>query len=97
MQDRYVCVCLLACLCVCLCVCVHVCAVYLCVYVYVNEYVCAHAHVYQCCNWVESSGLSGLFGSLFPGQSGHTYMPDTDQNYLVIMCIENCNEKIDTL
>ena len=25
---------------------------------------------------------------------GHAYMPDPDQNCLVIMCIKNCNEKI---
>ena len=28
---------------------------------------------------------------------GHAYMPDPDQNYLIIMCIKNCNKNIDTL
>ena len=28
---------------------------------------------------------------------GYAYMPDPDQNCLVIMGIKNCNEKIDTL
>ena len=44
---------------------------------------------------VRSSGLGlelGSFGSLL--SVGHTYMPDPDQNYLVVMCIENFNEKI---
>jgi len=52
----------------------------------------------QRCNQVRSSGS---FRSLFSRSKwvspGHAYMPDTDQNYLVIMCIENCNEKIYSL
>ena len=37
----------------------------------------------------------------YPGKSGfhprHTFIPDQDQNYLVIVHNDNCNEKIDTL
>ena len=59
-----------------------------------------YVHTYQRCNQVRSSGS---FGSLFVrvDLAPHVYMPDLDQNYLVIyiLCtyIENCNEKIDTV
>ena len=47
------------------------------------------------------SGRPGHLGHLLSGSKwvspGHAYMPDPDQNCLVIMCIKNCNEKIDTL
>ena len=47
-----------------------------------------------------SDYLGHLHGSLFVQDKvvlGHAYMPDPDQNYLVIMYIKNYNEKMDTL
>ena len=47
----------------------------------------------QRCNRVESSGHMGHFlsGSKWASPR-HAYMPDPDQNYLLIMYIKNCNE-----
>ena len=43
------------------------------------------------------SGHSDYLGHFLPGlkwvSPGHAYMPDPDQNCLVVMCIKNCNER----